>query len=258
MDRRDTDRWDAGRGSLAGAIFDIGGTLIYPTTREADCVRHLSAWLRARGWPAGVEGAINDARQWIHESTQATGRQYTAHEALWRALARPDGAVIAPELVADAERVFFEPELAGYRVFPHAVELLDGLHAAGLRLACISNATSHWLIERIVDRFGFRPYLDPVVSSAGFGLAKPARRIFEHVLAQWNLEPGRVAMIGDTLGADIAGARGAGLRTLYVTMAPNPENRLYPHVVADAETATLAHARETLLEWARSAAPREI
>ena len=230
------------RRQIAGVIFDIGGTLIYPSTREADCVRHLAAWLQAQGLASSIDTALNEARRRVHESTRLTGRQYTTHEAF--------SAILPSNLVDAAEKTFFEPELAGYRVFPHAIEMLQALHGAGLFVGCISNATSHWLIERIVDQFGFRPFFDPVISSAGFGLAKPARRIFEHVVAQWTLEPAQVVMVGDTLTADIAGARAAGLRTLYVTMAPNPGNADHDHIHADAAAPNLAHATDLLLRWA--------
>jgi HAD superfamily hydrolase (TIGR01549 family) len=202
----------------------------------------LAAWLQAQGWPVRAGETLAETRRVIHELTRATGRQYTTQEAL--------GRILPSHLLQAAEETFFEPELEGYRAFPHAIETLQRLRGAGMRVACISNATSHWLIERIVDRFGFRPYLDPVVSSAGFGLPKPARRIFEHVLAQWMLEPAQAAMVGDTLTADIAGARGVGLRTVYVTMAPNPENASHGHIKADADAATLGAAADTLLGWA--------
>jgi HAD superfamily hydrolase (TIGR01509 family) len=151
--------------------------------------------------------------------------------------------------VAAAERVFFEPELAGYHAFPNAVRLLERLHGAGLHVACISNATSHWLIEQIVDRMGFRPHLDPVVSSAGYGRVKPDPGIFRSVLDRWNVAPERAAMVGDTVAADIAGGQGAGMRTLYVTMTPNPDNVHHRHVHADAEAATLADAERILFSW---------
>jgi HAD superfamily hydrolase (TIGR01549 family) len=192
--------------------------------------------------PSSIPSALNEARRRVHESTRLTGRQYTANEAF--------RTILPPDIVDAAEKAFFEPELAGYRLFPDAVETLSRLRNAGLFVGCISNSTSHWLIERIVDQFGFRPFLDPVVSSAGFGLAKPARRIFEHVLSQWRLAPEQAAMVGDTLIADIEGAKNAGLRTLYVTMAPNPQNESTRHIDADAVAPTLAQAANVLLQWA--------
>lgn len=147
--------------------------------------------------------------------------------------------------------MFFEPELAGYQAFPGAVRLLQRLRQSGLRVGCISNATSHWLIERIVDRMGFRPYLDPVVSSAGFGRVKPDPGIFRHVLDAWGIAPKQAAMVGDTLAADIAGGKAAGMGTLCVTMRPKPDNANHAHVRADAEAPTLADAEQILLGWAR-------
>ncbi|MDQ7858286.1 MAG: HAD family hydrolase [Armatimonadota bacterium] len=236
---------------LAGVIFDLGGTLIYPSTTDEDGIRRLTDWLVEQGWPEAVGEALREARQWVLESTAATGRQHTMQEGIRRALRQFADRSPGPAFIEAAEHVFFEPELAGYRPFPGAVRLLHQLARAGLALACISNATSHWLIQRIVDGMGFGPFFDPVVSSAGFGRPKPDPAIFHSVLQQWNLTPDRVAMVGDTLATDIAGARGAGMRSVYVTMRPNPENAAHLHIRADAEAGTLAEAGRVLLEWAR-------
>jgi putative hydrolase of the HAD superfamily len=237
---------------LAGVIFDLGGTLIYPATKDEDCVRHLAAWLQSRGWPAAIEDAVRRTRQWVLRATAETGRQHTAIEGIGRALAQFDRRV-DDAFLETAEHVFFEPELAGYRAFPGAIMVLERLRAAGLRVACISNATSHWLIERIVDRMGFRPYVDPVASSAAYGRAKPDAGIFRSVLDRWGEPAQRAAMVGDTLAADIAGGAAAGMRTLYVTMTPNPDNVNHRHIRADAEAASLTEAAEVLLRWARDA-----
>ncbi|MDR7521205.1 MAG: HAD family hydrolase [Armatimonadota bacterium] len=235
---------------LRGVIFDLGGTLIYPTTTDEHGIRSLAAWLRAQGWPADVEDAIRQARRWVLAMTAQTGRQHTMAEGIRQALARCGRPAPDDGFVHEAEQVFFGPELAGYRPFPHAHELLRRLQAAGLRTGCISNATSHWLVERIVDQMGFRPYLDPVVSSAAFGRTKPDPHIFRSVLDRWGIPPQEAAMVGDTLAADIAGGAAAGMRTLYVTMQPHPGNARSADVRADAEAATLEEAERILLEWA--------
>jgi putative hydrolase of the HAD superfamily len=235
---------------LAAVIFDLGGTLIYPTSTQEDSASHLERWLRDRGLPADLGAAVRDARRWMWQMTSTTGRQYTTQEAIRRAFAQL--ALPAPETgwVDAAERAFFEPELAGYRPFPESLALLRRLRAARIRTACISNSSSHWLIEQIVDRMGFRPYLDPVVSSAGFGRIKPDPGIFRSVLGRWGVPPVRAAMIGDTLEADIAGGRGVGMRTIYVTMTPNPDNVNHRHIYADVDAPTLEDAGRILLRWA--------
>jgi len=235
---------------LAAVIFDIGGTLIYPTTSQEDNAAHLERWLRAQGLPVELGAAVRDARRWMWAMTWSTGRQYTTQEAIRRAFEQLALPAPAAALVETAEHVFFAPELAGYRTFPESLPLLRRLRAARIRTACVSNTSSHWLIEQIVDRMGFRPYLDPVVSSAGFGRIKPDPGIFRSVLGRWSVPPERAAMIGDTLDADIAGGRDVGMRTIYVTMTPNPDNVSHRHIYADVDAPTLEDAGRILLRWA--------
>jgi HAD superfamily hydrolase (TIGR01509 family) len=237
---------------LLAVIFDIGGTLIVQSTDDEHCIGHLTEWLIAQDWPASIEDAIREARGWVLATTAQTGHQATMQEGIRRALARVRPERVDPAFIEAAEYVFFEPELAGYRPLPGAIRLLHRLKRAGLNIGCISNATSHWLIERIVDLMGFRPFVDPVVSSAGFGRIKPDPAIFRSVLDGWGVPPAQAAMVGDTLAADIAGGRGAGMRTLYVTMHPNPDNSHHRDVRADAEASSLAEAEQILLEWARA------
>jgi putative hydrolase of the HAD superfamily len=235
---------------ISAVIFDIGGTLIYPAAGDEEGIRRLAHWLVEQDWPGDVEAAIREARGWVLSMTAQTGRQYTMQEGVRRALERAGGNRPDPAIIEAAEHVFFEPELASYRAFPGAVRLLHTLKRAGISIGCISNATSHWLVERIVDLMGFRPFIDPVVSSAGFGRTKPDPGIFRSVLSAWGVPPQQAVMVGDTLAADIAGGRAAGMRTLYVTMRPSPDNINHPDIRADAEAVSLAEARRILLAWA--------
>jgi HAD superfamily hydrolase (TIGR01493 family) len=237
--------------ALAAVIFDLGGTLIYPTTTQDDNLASFDRWRETRRLPHDLTAALRDARQWMWEQTAATGRQYTTQEAVHRAydglgLPAPDQATVEA-----AEQAFFAAELAGYQAFPESLALLRRLRAARIRTGCISNASSHWLIERIVEQMGFAAYLDAVVSSAGYGRVKPDPGIFRGVLARWGMPPERVAMVGDTLAADIAGGRGLGMRTICVTMVPAPWNADHRHIVADAVAPTLRHVERVLLGWAR-------
>ncbi|MGH7416997.1 MAG: hypothetical protein ACREKB_04385, partial [Candidatus Rokuibacteriota bacterium] len=85
---------------LTAVIFDLGGTLIYPTTTPADNQAAFERWLRSRDLPDTLGAAVRDARRWMWEMTEATGRQYTTQEALHRAftqlsLPMPDAAIVA-------------------------------------------------------------------------------------------------------------------------------------------------------------------
>jgi putative hydrolase of the HAD superfamily len=79
-----------------------------------------------------------------------------------------------------------------------------------------SNATHDPFIQRLVDRLGFRPWLDPALSSAGTGIRKPDPLAFAPILAAWNLPPEAVVMVGDTLAADVLGAKRAGMHSVWL------------------------------------------
>ena len=46
---------------------------------------------------------------------------------------------------------------------------------------------------------------------------KPPPRIFDLALAHWNIPANDVAMVGDSLEADIAGAKQLGIYTVWIT-----------------------------------------
>lgn len=244
-----TARTPAPSPAVAGVIFDLGGTLIYPTSDELECAAHLEGWLRAHGWPEDVGQAVLESRRWLWESSRKTGRQYTMDTAIRRMAERCGRPAPDPAFIAEAERVFFEPELNGLRVYPDALRLLRRLQAARVRLACISNASSHWLIEQILARMGLARYFDPAISSAGFGRVKPDPAIFRAALARWAIAPGLTVMVGDTPSADVNGARAVGMRTIYAALEPNPYNTAHRQTGADAEARSLGEVERILFRW---------
>jgi len=205
---------------LRGVIFDLGGTLIYSAEFEAANAQALLRWLRRRGHavPEAFAQAVIAERQERWAARRGT-EEVTAHDAL-QAVFRRYGLPADAAFLADAERAFFAPELDGMRPRPGAVALLARLAGAGLPLGLISNASSHYLIVECCRRLLFEPYLDPIVVSAAVGWRKPDPRLFHIVLRRWSLDAAQVAMVGDSIEADIAGARAAGLRSILV--APEP------------------------------------
>jgi len=207
---------------IRGVIFDLGGTLIFPGEFEAANAQALLRWVRGQGLaaPDDLAAAVMAERQ-ARWAARAGTREVTADEAL-RAVLERYGLPTDAGFVADAERAFFAPELEGMRALPGAVALLARLNRAGLRTGLISNASSHYLIVEGCRRLLFAPYLEPIVSSAAVGWAKPDARIFRVVLRRWGLAPEEVVMVGDTLAADIAGAQAVGMRAILLTAVHPP------------------------------------
>jgi len=129
-------------------------------------------------------------------------------------------------------------------------ETLDALAGMDLRLGMISNATSHQLVQDLVRQQGIGGYFDPLVTSAGFGRPKPHPSIFTHVLEAWGIPASQAVMVGDTLGADVLGAAGVGMRSILVDIEPNPDNSRFSETVrASARVTDLRDVPDLIRRW---------
>ncbi len=205
---------------VQGVIFDLGGTLsarLRISYEEANATA-LMHWLgdRAIAVDDGFVRALVRERQLRFVELAGSTREFPAAEAL-RPVLQQHGAPVDPAFLVDAEAAFFAPELDAMRPLPGAVDLLRHLRRLGLFVGLASNASSHYFVVETCRRLQFAPYLDPIVSSAAIGWAKPDPRIYQAVLARWSLPPTAAVMVGDTLEADIVGARRVGLRTVLLT-----------------------------------------
>lgn len=209
--------------AIRGSIFDLGHTLIYldstwPEVFEQG-VLDLAAFLHGQGLPLDGEvfaRALLDRRAEGFARAKETRREVTAEDSLYNTFARFGISDPSPLLLTGALDAFFAFEEAHWFAYPEALAVLQELERRGLRLGVFSNATHDPLIQRLVNRFGFRPWLDPVLSSAGTGICKPDPSAFAPILAAWNLPPEAVVMVGDTLDADIMGARQTGMRSVWL------------------------------------------
>lgn len=93
--------------------------------------------------------------------------------------------------------------------FPGATDLLRAL-APQYTLACLTNTNAlHW--PRIRDEMGLVPYFNAQFVSHLLGLAKPGQAIFQHVIDQLGVAPGRILFLDDNM-PNIESARAAGMR----------------------------------------------
>ena len=107
-----------------------------------------------------------------------------------------------------------------------ALLTLRTLEAGGYRLGLVSNAGDNQDVFQLVERFQIEPFFDFILTSAACSYRKPHPRIFELALAHWNIPPQEIAMVGDSLEADICGAQGLGIFTVWITRrVSNAANR---------------------------------
>ena len=217
--------------AIRGVIFDLGSTLIHRTGLELEREKcGALARFAASEWgcadPEALAARLLEFRLEGWRRAQETLQEVVAAASITRAFGIA-GLPATPDAIRRAEAVFFEPEVRVSRLYPGAVEILERLRGMGLRLGMISNATSHTLILDITAKHRIAEYFDPLVTSAGFGRVKPHPEIFTHVLEVWGMPAASAVMVGDTLGADIAGAHAVGMRSILVDIEPNPANAAF-------------------------------
>lgn len=224
---------------IQGVIFDLGHTLMgldgtWPEMFErgaADLAAYVDgmdgtvgrASMPALAWPgaarvAGAEfaQALLRCREEGYARAKETLRETTAEGSMRRTFAHFGVPDPSPELVQGACDAFFAHEEASWSAFPEALPVLRELSARGLRLGLFSNATSDRFIQRLVDRFGFRPYLQPALSSAGVGVRKPDPAALAAFPEAWGVAAGAIVMVGDQIEADVLCAQRAGMRSVWI------------------------------------------
>jgi putative hydrolase of the HAD superfamily len=136
-------------------------------------------------------------------------------------LRRRCAAVLADELPPPARALgrdaLLDALLASlvFRPYPEVPGVLRALRAAGARLVVVSN----WdvSLHEVLGRTRLAPLVDGVVTSAELGVAKPDPRIFTRALAiAGDVPPAAALHAGDSLVADVAGARAAGIAAVLV------------------------------------------
>lgn len=91
---------------------------------------------------------------------------------------------------------------------------LRALARAGLTIGLISNTQRP--LDEFAAHFDLRGVFSVAVSSAQLGFLKPHRAIFEAALAAAGVAADTAVMVGDSVKADIEGARQAGMRAVLL------------------------------------------
>lgn len=120
-----------------------------------------------------------------------------------------------------------------------AIDVVAALKRRGLYLALVSNMLLPGALLRAkLPQAGALDLFDQVVVSSDIGFIKPHQGIFNHALAQSELNAGETIFVGDTYAQDIVGAKRAGMKTVWLNQ--RRERRAAPErVAADYEIGAL-------------------
>jgi putative hydrolase of the HAD superfamily len=179
------------------------GVVVDEATARAALLAEI-AYYRAHHDEAGDAAALADLRARCAE--------------VLRAALPPPARDLAPADVLAALMASLE-----FRAYPEVPGTLARLRRAGARLVVVSN----WdvSLHEVLARTGLAALVDGAITSAELGAAKPAPAIFARALElAGGVAPDRALHAGDSVEADVAGARAAGIEAVLVVRdgAPAP------------------------------------
>jgi len=227
-------------------IFDLGSTLIYFDADWSEVMYRASQVLYRQLDQAGLE---LDQKLFLREYHQAVEAYYQERESefvehttyfiLRNLLAEWGYPEVPDRILRQALKAMYAVSQSHWIPELDAVPTLAALKAMGYRLGLISNAADDADVQTLVDKAKVRTFFDKILTSAEEGIRKPNPRIFQKLLDFWNLPAERVAMVGDTLGADILGAKNAGIFSIWITRrAGTPANHAHADTIHPDETIT--------------------
>ena len=142
--------------------------------------------------------------------------------------------LVRPVMPATAFVELMRSKIASYTSWSDGAEpLLRCLQARKHPLAVVTNGSKSQRDK--IEALEASRYFEAVLISGEVGIAKPDPRIFRQALSRLNAAPGRSVFVGDSMEHDIAGARKAGMMTVYIKKgeAEDPDDALCDLVVSD-------------------------
>lgn len=221
------------RRKIEVVLFDLGSTLLYfdaswPELMEQSS-HELAKSLRELGYLLESSRFAKRFLTRLQEYYLERETEFIEHTTayLLKSLLAEYGYLNIPEEhVRSVLARMYAITQAHWRLEEDAVSTLETLREAGYRLGMISNAADESDVQMLVDRNNLRQYFDVLLVSAAVGVRKPHPRIFQMALDHWGVSPEQAVMVGDTLGADILGAKLAGMTSVWITRrAQRPGNR---------------------------------
>ena len=203
-------------------VFDLYGTLVDIHTEESDPVWEKTAFYfgfyGARYTGPGLKAAFETA---LRKREAVAGQSYECFpdipvEEVMAELFREKGVEEnADALGIHAAQLFRISSLDYIRLYPGVLDALAKLRNKGYRLWLLSNAQAVFTAYEL-RLLGLRYQLDGIYLSSDYLCRKPDLRFYNALISERSLDVSKTLMIGNDRQTDIAGAKAAGMATLYM------------------------------------------
>jgi len=212
-------------------VFDLYGTLVDIHTEETDLVWEKTAFYfgfyGANYTGPELKSAFEEA---LRRREAVAGQSYECFpdipfEEVMAELFREKGVMEnADTLGINAAQLFRISSLDYIKLYPHALEALAKLRKAGYRLWLLSNAQAIFTAYEL-RLLGLGDQLDGIYLSSDYQCRKPDLRFYNALISDHKLDVTKTLMIGNDRQTDIAGAKAAGMATLYMHTDLTPRDQ---------------------------------
>jgi putative hydrolase of the HAD superfamily len=217
-------------GPIDAVFLDVGGVFHLPDHGlVGDALRRAGVDVDTRRLDRAHYAGVAALVDWPSEDDGIWRAYQVAYAA---AAGVPDTRL--EDAVAELDAAFTSPGIWS-RVVPGSVDALRALQTTGVALAIVSN--SDGTLERRLRAEGICQVgagvgvpVAAVIDSGAVGVAKPDPGIFRFALEATGVATGRTVHVGDTVGADVDGARAAGIHPLHLDPYRFCADDTHPHL----------------------------
>ena len=244
---------------IRAVIFDLGYTLINFSGDLSEVSKLSYSTLTDQLIESGCSldkntfaGRFRELMQLYYAQREIDMLEFPVHRIVNRALEEFGQSCVDEEQITTAMHKMYEVTEKYWQLEADTIDTLTRLSNSGYQMGLITNASDAWDVNNLIDNNNLRDYFEVILISAIEGIRKPDRRIFEKAAQQMQLDFAQMVMVGDTLNADILGAKQCGMKTIWISRRAEDSRyqlRVRPELEADAEIQDLAELPNLIDSW---------
>lgn len=212
-------------------LFDLYGTLADIHTDEWNMGfwKKVAEYYTENGAEYTTEEMNKTYGKYVDEEKKVLSAKHPEYkyidikiEKVFKKLYENKGVKCDDELVLKTATAFRTMSREYIKLYDGIEDLLDSLKKAGANIYLLTNAQRAFTWDEL-GILGIRDKFDGIVISSDEECCKPDSAFFNVMLNRYNLDPKETIMVGNDPTADILGAVGVGLDSLYIHTNISPE-----------------------------------
>lgn len=217
-------------------LFDLYGTLADIHTDEWDMKlwREMADYYTANGAEYSAEELNDTYGKFVDDEKKVVSKRHPEYkyidikiEKVFLKLYQVKGVKVDLDLALETAAKFRTASREYIRLYDGIDRLLNDLKKAGKNIYLLTNAQRAFTWDEL-EIIGIRDRFDGIVISSDEECCKPDTAFFNIMLNRYKLDPKETIMVGNDPTADILGALGAGLDSLYIHTNISPELKEEP------------------------------